>query len=66
VLDADNVVWLGDLNYRISLADEEVRRLIRAERLEQLFDHDQLYNEMQVRWRGGGGVWCGVCVCGGR
>jgi hypothetical protein len=56
VLDADNAVWLGDLNYRISLGDEEVRRLIRAGRLEQLADHDQLYNEMQVEgWPGWGG-----------
>lgn len=64
IMDADNVVWLGDLNYRINLADEEVRKLIRADRIEQLFDHDQLYNEMQVGGIRGWCVWGGVGVGG--
>lgn len=45
----DQVVWLGDLNYRIELPATEVRRLANAGRLPQLQPHDQL---IQARTEG--------------
>ncbi|KAI8476894.1 MAG: hypothetical protein J3K34DRAFT_516160 [Monoraphidium minutum] len=58
ITDHGNVVWLGDLNYRLPLPDEEARRLIAAGDLERLLRADQLAREMEagrvfVGWREG-------------
>jgi len=45
-MDHENVIWLGDLNYRLVCGDEEARRHIKANRLEVLVHHDQLTREM--------------------
>ncbi|KAK9242543.1 SacI homology domain-containing protein [Lipomyces tetrasporus] len=44
--DHDTVVWLGDFNYRVDLPNEEVRRQIKLQDLEELYRHDQLNNQM--------------------
>ncbi len=40
--DHDAIVWLGDFNYRIGLADVEVRRLIQVGDLATLYENDQV------------------------
>ena len=40
--DHDTAIWLGDFNYRIGLSDERVRRLIRENDLETLYQNDQV------------------------
>jgi hypothetical protein len=44
--DHDAVVWLGDFNYRIGLANDKVRALLRASDLPALFKNDQLNLQM--------------------
>lgn len=44
--DHDAIVWLGDLNYRIGLNDDKVRRLIKTNDLESLYSNDQLNLQM--------------------
>ncbi|KAL8942373.1 MAG: hypothetical protein Q9216_001693 [Gyalolechia sp. 2 TL-2023] len=44
--DHDAIVWLGDLNYRIGLSDDKVRRLIKMNDLESLYSNDQLNLQM--------------------
>lgn len=42
----DVVVWLGDFNYRIGLANEQVKPLIEKRQFSKLFEYDQLNIEM--------------------
>ncbi|CCH60359.1 hypothetical protein TBLA_0C05610 [Henningerozyma blattae CBS 6284] len=47
----DSIFWLGDLNYRISLANEEVRRELAAQRegyIDRLLKYDQLTQEINA------------------
>ena len=44
--DHDNVIWFGDLNYRISLSDDRTRRLIQQDDLGSLYASDQLHTQM--------------------
>ncbi|KAK9454835.1 SacI homology domain-containing protein [Dipodascopsis uninucleata] len=44
--DHDTIVWLGDFNYRIDLPNEEVRKLIEINELDELYRNDQLNNQM--------------------
>jgi len=54
-----HVFWLGDLNYRINLKDgtgmdtqgeyEKVLRLIAAEKCHELYEHDQLLQQLQMK-----------------
>ncbi|KAI8890412.1 DNase I-like protein [Backusella circina FSU 941] len=44
--DHENVIWISDLNYRISLSNEEARLYIKEGNIEALYTNDQLYNEM--------------------
>ncbi|KAL8760237.1 MAG: hypothetical protein Q9184_003394 [Pyrenodesmia sp. 2 TL-2023] len=44
--DHDAIIWLGDMNYRIGLSDDKVRRLIRMNDLESLYANDQLNLQM--------------------
>ncbi|KAH8923019.1 DNase I-like protein [Atractiella rhizophila] len=45
----DNVIWLGDFNYRISLQNEEVRMLAEADDYDSLLQGDQLRLSMATR-----------------
>ncbi|KAG0686966.1 inositol polyphosphate 5-phosphatase [Pichia californica] len=46
----DNIVWLGDLNYRITIPNEKVRELIDRDDLVTLFSRDQLsYQMMRIQ-----------------
>ncbi|KAJ2308307.1 Inositol-1,4,5-trisphosphate 5-phosphatase 1 [Coemansia sp. RSA 2706] len=42
----DYVFWIGDLNYRLNLPNEQVRPLAAAGRLSELLEHDQLQIQM--------------------
>ncbi|KAL9593813.1 MAG: hypothetical protein Q9219_007374 [cf. Caloplaca sp. 3 TL-2023] len=44
--DHDAVIWLGDMNYRIGLSDDKVRRLIKMNDLDSLYSNDQLNLQM--------------------
>lgn len=46
IKDHDSVVWMGDFNYRITLANEQVRECISQQNWTMLFEHDQLNNQM--------------------
>ncbi|ODV85565.1 hypothetical protein CANARDRAFT_176012 [[Candida] arabinofermentans NRRL YB-2248] len=45
----DNIIWLGDLNYRISKENNEVRAMIDSGNLQNLLEYDQLCFEMKRR-----------------
>ncbi|ODQ44825.1 hypothetical protein PICMEDRAFT_36991 [Pichia membranifaciens NRRL Y-2026] len=50
IKDSDILIWMGDLNYRISLPNETVRKILQfrtpAFALKQLFEYDQLNAQM--------------------
>ncbi|KAG0543612.1 hypothetical protein BDA96_02G204100 [Sorghum bicolor] len=48
ILDHDQVVLLGDLNYRISLEEAETRSLVRAKNWAILLENDQLLFEFST------------------
>ncbi|KAL5568744.1 hypothetical protein UlMin_025319 [Ulmus minor] len=48
ILKHDRVIWLGDLNYRISLSYSETRKLLQAENWDALFNNDQLKMEREA------------------
>ncbi|KAH0648524.1 hypothetical protein KY285_033772 [Solanum tuberosum] len=43
----DQIFWFGDLNYRISMADAEVRKLVANKQWDELLNSDQLHKELQ-------------------
>lgn len=43
----DNVIWLGDLNYRVSLSNEEARLIIDRGQMSKLLQYDQLSYELK-------------------
>ncbi|KAL9326791.1 hypothetical protein ACSQ67_007436 [Phaseolus vulgaris] len=43
----DQIFWFGDLNYRISMMDEEVRKLVALKKWNELMNYDQLTNELR-------------------
>ncbi|KAF7058803.1 hypothetical protein CFC21_065787 [Triticum aestivum] len=48
ILDHDQVVLLGDLNYRISLEEPETRLLVKAKNWSTLLENDQLVSEFST------------------
>lgn len=40
--DHDNVIWLGDFNYRIGLNNDEARHYSKMGDLEKLYENDQV------------------------
>ncbi|XP_004511772.1 type I inositol polyphosphate 5-phosphatase 2-like [Cicer arietinum] len=44
----DQIFWFGDLNYRISMLDSEVRKLVALKKWDELMNYDQLSNELRV------------------
>jgi phosphatidylinositol-bisphosphatase len=49
ILDHDHIFWLGDLNYRIDLSDNEVRAKIAEKDWNALLAADQLVNQMKAK-----------------
>ncbi|KIJ42241.1 hypothetical protein M422DRAFT_780052 [Sphaerobolus stellatus SS14] len=51
VWESDMVFWLGDLNYRIDLPDNEIRTMLSPEQreLDTLLDFDQLMNAIRYQ-----------------
>ncbi|KAJ8621415.1 hypothetical protein MRB53_029944 [Persea americana] len=50
ILDHDRTIWLGDLNYRISLSEDKTRELVKENNWDMLLENDQLRVE---RTKGG-------------
>lgn len=46
IRDHDGVIWLGDLNYRINLNNEQTKLLIEQQNFTKLFEYDQLNKQM--------------------
>lgn len=46
IKDHDIVVWLGDLNFRINLPNEQAKLLIEQKNFSKLFEYDQLNAQM--------------------
>lgn len=46
IRDHDGVIWLGDLNYRINLNNEQAKLLIEQQNFTKLFEFDQLNKQM--------------------
>eukprot|EP00249_Psilotum_nudum_P002768 c15901_g1_i1 orf=332-1363(+) len=46
ILDHDRIIWLGDLNYRLNLSDNDVQALVAREEWEILLKKDQLQQEL--------------------
>ena len=47
IKDHDMIYWIGDLNYRITDLDVDfVKESIRLNKLEELYESDQLRNEI--------------------
>ncbi|KAI4327243.1 hypothetical protein L6164_019728 [Bauhinia variegata] len=43
----DQIFWFGDLNYRINMLDEEVRKLVALKKWDELMNNDQLSKELR-------------------
>ncbi|KAM7523721.1 hypothetical protein LguiA_013623 [Lonicera macranthoides] len=48
ILDHDRIIWLGDLNYRVSLSYEETRVLLEDNNWDTLLEKDQLNLEREA------------------
>lgn len=53
--DHDNIVWFGDLNYRINLQNDRCRSLITHGAFDELQEMDQLKSEQKIRGGAFGG-----------
>ncbi|KAK8439143.1 Inositol-1,4,5-trisphosphate 5-phosphatase 1 [Candidozyma auris] len=47
ISDHDNVIWFGDLNYRIDLPNDRCRYLVESGAFDELSEADQLKKEME-------------------
>lgn len=47
ILDHERIIWLGDLNYRISLSYDKTRELISKKQWSKLVERDQLVKELE-------------------
>ncbi|KAJ4951173.1 hypothetical protein NE237_028005 [Protea cynaroides] len=43
----DQIFWFGDLNYRLSMLDAEVRKLVAKKQWDELINNDQLSKELR-------------------
>ncbi|AQK56511.1 Putative inositol polyphosphate phosphatase (Synaptogenin-like) family protein [Zea mays] len=48
IIDHDRIIWLGDLNYRVSLSYEETKALLEENKWDVLLEKDQLAMERQA------------------
>ncbi|KAL3153090.1 Heat shock 70 kDa protein A [Trebouxia sp. C0009 RCD-2024] len=46
-LDNEHAIWMGDLNYRVTIPDEQARNLIRDAKLDKLLEADELVNMLR-------------------
>ncbi|XP_059075807.1 type I inositol polyphosphate 5-phosphatase 2 isoform X1 [Cryptomeria japonica] len=46
IMEHDQVIWFGDLNYRLDKADDEIRKHVTEEKWEALLCRDQLKKEL--------------------
>lgn len=46
--DHDTIVWLGDFNYRIGLANQLVRESAIQGDYQKLYDNDQVFSEVEL------------------
>lgn len=44
----DQIIWFGDLNYRLDMMDHEVRRLVAGKQWDELMSSDQLSKELRI------------------
>lgn len=44
LLDNEHAIWMGDLNYRLTISDDKARSLIKDTQLDQLLEADELIN----------------------
>ncbi|KAM6563782.1 hypothetical protein CsatB_023780 [Cannabis sativa] len=49
IIDHDRIIWLGDLNYRVSLSYDEARVLLEDNDWDRLLEKDQLNTEREAR-----------------
>lgn len=49
LLDSEYAIWMGDLNYRLSMPDDKARKCIRKGDLESLIKADELVNMLKTR-----------------
>lgn len=49
IKDHESIIWLGDLNFRIDMDNEEVRNKIELLQFHSMIQHDQLKREMNTR-----------------
>lgn len=47
ISDHDNIIWFGDLNYRINMPNDQCRHLIDSGAFDELLELDQLKSEMR-------------------
>ncbi|KAI8907876.1 Endonuclease/exonuclease/phosphatase [Gorgonomyces haynaldii] len=45
LFDTDHLIWIGDLNYRVNLGEQEAKELIAKGQYKQLLEYDQLEME---------------------
>ncbi|XP_031396026.1 type I inositol polyphosphate 5-phosphatase 5 [Punica granatum] len=48
IIDHDRIIWMGDLNYRVSLSYEETRTLLEGNDWDALLEKDQLNMEREA------------------
>ncbi|KAL8141799.1 hypothetical protein V2J09_014831 [Rumex salicifolius] len=44
----DQIFWLGDLNYRLNMSDEEIRKLVFSKKWDELINSDQLMEQIRT------------------
>ncbi|RKP10570.1 Endonuclease/exonuclease/phosphatase, partial [Thamnocephalis sphaerospora] len=49
VFDNDHLIWLGDLNYRVSLPHHDVKKQLKQGSMDTLLEHDQLLQQRRVK-----------------
>ncbi|KAF9191341.1 hypothetical protein BGZ50_009459 [Haplosporangium sp. Z 11] len=48
IFDCDHTIWAGDLNYRIGLSEEQVKKHLTTNDYDALLKHDQLHSQRSL------------------
>ncbi|ORZ22421.1 Endonuclease/exonuclease/phosphatase [Absidia repens] len=48
IFHADHVIWMGDLNYRVNMAEPDIKAKLNQNKQQELLDYDQLSIERQA------------------